>query len=62
MANTPYRKFRADDELWEDFGRAVAASPDEEADRSSVLRQFMRWYAGRTGARLPQRPDDTAQD
>lgn len=57
MANTPYRKFRADDELWDEFGRAVVASLDEEADRSSVLRQFMRWYAGRPGARLPERPE-----
>jgi hypothetical protein len=57
MANTPLRKFRADDELWDDFGNAVEASPDPEADRAKVLRQFLRWFAGRPGAELPRRPD-----
>lgn len=58
MANTPYRKFRADDELWEEFRHAVEKSPDEEADMSAVLRQFIRWYVGRTGAKLPERIAD----
>lgn len=60
MANTPFRKFRADDELWAELGRAVAASPDGEADRSAVIRQFIRWYVGRPGAQLPQRAVDYA--
>lgn len=55
MANTPLRKFRADDPLWEAFSAAVANSPDPEADRAKVLRQFMRWYAGLPGAELPKR-------
>jgi hypothetical protein len=56
MANTPYRKFRADDELWQSFGAAVEHSPDPEADMSKVLRQLVRWYAGEPGAKLPDRP------
>jgi hypothetical protein len=58
MADTPLRKIRVDDELWEGFGQAVAASPDAEADRAKVLRQFMRWYRRERGARLPERPRD----
>lgn len=56
MANTPLQKFRAEKEFWDHFGDSVAASPDAEADRSKVLRQFMRWYNGERGARLPERP------
>lgn len=62
MTNTPVRKFRADDDLWNDFGKAVEASPDAEADRAKVLRQLMRWFIGRPGARLPDRPSDSTTD
>ena len=58
MANTPLRKFRADDTLWEAFGAAVADSPDPEADRAKVLRQLLRWYAALPGAELPKRAGD----
>lgn len=51
------RRFRAPDELWERFSSAVQCSPDPEADRSKVLRQFLRWYAGEPGAELPRRPE-----
>lgn len=51
------RRFRTTDELWERFERAVEASPDAEADRSKVLRTFIRWYIGEPGARLPDRPE-----
>lgn len=57
MADTTLRKFRADDELWARFGNAVRRSPDAEADMSKVLRQFVRWYAGEPGAKLPERPE-----
>ncbi len=60
MANTPLRKFRADDPLWNAFSAAVTDSPDPEADRAKVLRQLMRWYAGLPGAELPKRPADRA--
>lgn len=61
MAETSnYRKFRADKDLWDGFGEAVECGPDPEADRSKVLRQFMRWYSGEPGARLPERPEPKA--
>lgn len=52
------RRFRTTDELWERFADAVERSPDPEADRSKVLRSFVRWYVGDPGARLPERPVD----
>lgn len=42
-------------ELWGSFGQAVERSPDPEADRSKVLRAFIRWYVGET-ERLPESP------
>lgn len=51
------RRFRASDELWENFGAAVQRSPDPEADMSKVLRQFLRWYTDEPGAKLPERPE-----
>lgn len=62
MANTPLQKFRAEKPLWERFGDSVSASPDAEADRSKVLRQFMRWYNSEPGARLPERPTPQSAD
>jgi hypothetical protein len=59
---TPLRKFRADNELWEKFNNAVQRSPDAEADMSKVLRQFVRWYAGEPGAKLPERPEVKEED
>ncbi|MFJ9558233.1 hypothetical protein ACIRPH_30885 [Nocardiopsis sp. NPDC101807] len=56
-ANKP-RRFVATDELWEKFELAVKKSPDPEADRSKVLRTFVRWYVGEPGAELPKRPAD----
>ncbi|PJN22401.1 hypothetical protein [Kitasatospora sp. CB02891] len=54
------RRFRTTDELWARFEAAVDASPDAEADRSKVLRSFIRWYIGEPGARLPERPEQQA--
>lgn len=59
MPDTPLQKFRAEKDLWDRFGEAVDVSPDAEANRSSVLRQFLRWYCGDPGAQLPRRPSDT---
>lgn len=56
-AGSDLRRFRAPDELWEGFGSAVQRSPDPEADMSKVLRQFLRWYAGEPGAKMPERPE-----
>lgn len=61
MAETVLRKFRITPELWEKFGDAVDRSPDAEADMSKVLRQFIRWYAGEPGAKLPERPETSTE-
>ena len=37
-------------DLWERFGELA------EPDRSAVLRDFVRWYAGEAGAKMPKRP------
>lgn len=52
---TALRRFRTTDDLWERFGEAVTQA-DPEADRSKVLRNFIRWYIGEPGAQLPKRP------
>jgi hypothetical protein len=53
---TSLRRFRTTDDLWERFNRAVQQGPDPEADMSKVLRQFVRWYVGEEGAKMPDRP------
>jgi hypothetical protein len=50
---TPVRPIRVEAGLWDDFGKAAAAS---DTDRSAALRAFMAWYARRPGAKLPERP------
>lgn len=47
------KNLRVDDDLWERFGRATAK---HEIDRSTALRQFIRWYVHDTDALEPQRP------
>ncbi|MET0415809.1 MAG: hypothetical protein ABW022_07290 [Actinoplanes sp.] len=41
--------FTIDGKLWEDFGKLVG-------NRSEVLRQFIAWYVGKPGAKMPRRP------
>lgn len=41
-------------DLWQRFGE-VAGS-----DRTKLLIAFMRWYVRQDGAKLPQRPAETA--
>jgi len=43
-----------DETLWETFDVATKAA---NADRSSVLRDFIRWYVHEPGTRMPKRPD-----
>lgn len=58
---TRQRNLRIDDDLWDAFGDAIErASP--EFDRSAVMRQLIRWYAGVPGAKLPERPDPKESD
>ena len=54
---TEVRRFRTTDDLWERFADAVERGPDPEADMSKVLRSFVRWYVGESGAEIPKRPD-----
>lgn len=54
-SNTPTRPIRVDLDLWERFG-AVA-----QPDRSSTLREFMRWYVREPGAKMPKRPEIPAE-
>ncbi|PWI20549.1 hypothetical protein DI272_19180 [Streptomyces sp. Act143] len=51
------RKFRAPTEEWNGFGDATrAVHPTGRSPRGAVLREFMRWYMRRPGAKLPARP------
>lgn len=47
---TPTRPIRIDLELWDRFGQIA------EPDRSTVLRDFIRWYVREPGAKMPKRP------
>ncbi|WP_262015665.1 hypothetical protein [Micromonospora sp. Mcm103] len=53
---TPTRPVRVDLDEWERFG---VAAKSQGADRSSLIREFMRWYLRLPGAKLPKRPDAT---
>jgi len=56
MAITKARRVVMSDELWEALG--VATEGDPETNRSSAIRQLVRWYVGEPGAELPVRPSD----
>lgn len=47
------RTIRVEKDLWHQFG---AACKQVDAERSAVLRAFARWYNGKPGAELPDRP------
>lgn len=47
------QRFRAPDDLWEEFGQAAKAV---DSDRSKLLRQYMAWFIHRT-SRRPIRPE-----
>lgn len=59
-AETEYdapRRFRAPDDEWEPFETATrAVYPEGRSPRARVIREFMRWYMRRPGAKLPDRP------
>ncbi|MGW6912511.1 hypothetical protein ACWGB8_01615 [Kitasatospora sp. NPDC054939] len=43
---------------WDPFGDATkAVHPNGRSPRTAVIREFMRWYMRRPGAKLPTRPD-----
>lgn len=49
--HTPHRMVRVSDERWSAFG--VLAGLRE---RSRVINEFIAWYVGEPGAKLPRRP------
>lgn len=51
---TARQTIRVDEELWTRFGAQAEAAG---TDRSTLLREFMRWYAREQGARMPKRPE-----
>lgn len=50
---TQLRSMRIDDADWEDFGTAAEG---QGTNRRDAVAEFIRWYVGRPGAELPQRP------
>lgn len=51
------RNFRAPDDEWIPFEAATKVMhPEGRSPRARVLREFMRWYMRRPGAKLPERP------
>jgi hypothetical protein len=54
--DTP-RRFRAPDDEWEPFEAATRAMhPEGRSPRAKVLREFMRWYMRRPGAKIARTP------
>lgn len=47
---TTVRAIRIETDLWERFGELA------DPDRSGVIREFLRWYTGEKGAKMPRRP------
>lgn len=51
---TKHRSIRLEQDLWDRLDPAAKASG---FDRSSLIRQMVRWYLREPGAKLPPRPD-----
>lgn len=50
---TPHAGIRIDPALWEHFRELAEAAG---TDRSTVVRELIRWYVREPGAKLPDRP------
>jgi hypothetical protein len=50
-SHTPPRQMRIPDDEWLPFEDATGDQP-----RAAVVRDFIRWYLRRPGAKLPERP------
>jgi len=50
---TPHAAIRVPPDVWDRFGEAAAAAG---TDRSTILREFIRWYLRDDGAKPPNRP------
>ncbi len=55
---TQHRSVRVSDEDWADLEAATHAVG---SDRGTVIKQLVRWYLRRPGAKLPERPNSRAQ-
>jgi hypothetical protein len=49
--HTPHRMVRISDAHWSRFGQLVGVR-----ERSRVIKEFVAWYVGEPGAKLPRRP------
>jgi hypothetical protein len=54
--HTPGRLIRVPGRYWEAFGELAG-----ERRRSAVVLEFIRWYVGEPGARLPKPPKASPQ-
>ncbi|MEV7378344.1 hypothetical protein [Streptomyces lydicus] len=51
------RRVRMPDDEWKPFLAATKTMhPDGRSPRGQVIREFVRWYLRRPGAKLPERP------
>lgn len=58
-AVTPVRPIRVPLDLWNRFGEAAKRAG---SDRSTVLRDFMKWYAHEPGTKMPRRPSPAGDE
>ncbi len=49
--HTPHRMVRISDDRWDRFGLLAGLR-----ERSRVINEFVAWYNGEPGAKLPKRP------
>lgn len=50
---TQHRSVRVGDDDWADLDTAAQSAG---VDRATLIKQFIRWYLRRPGAKLPERP------
>lgn len=55
---TARQTVRIDSDLWARFGDATERA-EPPTDRSTALRDFVKWYLRERGAKLPKRTDRT---
>ncbi|MCP2364310.1 hypothetical protein HD597_011330 [Nonomuraea thailandensis] len=58
MPETTGRHVRVATTDWTDFGASATA---QGTDRTKLINEFIAWYLGRPGARLPERPGSHAE-
>jgi hypothetical protein len=51
---TPHRGIRIEDSLWERLAEVAEALG---TDRASLIREWVRWAVGESGAKPPRRPE-----